>query len=94
MTSSSPGTCIPGVEVSNIDAHGLWLLVHNTEYFLPYENFPWFREARLANILEVELLLETHLHWPSLDVDLSVESLESPGRFPVVYRAAKTQAES
>ena len=74
------------VEITHIDSHGLWLFVSEKEYFLPYEEYPWFREARVGGILEVELLHETHVHWPALDVDVCLESLENPGKFPLISR--------
>jgi len=74
------------VEVANIDNHGVWLYVKGAEYFLPYEDYPWFKEAKLADILDVQLLHESHLHWPALDVDLSVEMLRDPEGYPLVYR--------
>lgn len=73
------------VEVTNIDTHGVWLCVRGKEYFLPYDRFPWFKDARVGDILAVQLHHESHLRWESLDVDLTVESLESPEGFPLVY---------
>jgi hypothetical protein len=61
--------------------------VRDKEYFLPYDEYPWFREAKVRDVLNVRLLHEDHLHWPKLDVDLSVESLENPERFPLTYQA-------
>jgi len=72
--------------VTNIDRHGLWLFVTGKEYFLPYEDYPWFGDARVAEILNVRLLHGTHLHWPDLDVDLTVEMLADPDKHPLVYR--------
>lgn len=74
------------VEVTNIDTFGFWLLVRGKEYFLPYEEYPWFRDARVRDILNVALRGQDHLHWPALDVDLSVESLDRPESFPLTYR--------
>ena len=39
MTSLTQAQASP-VEVGNIDGHGLWLLVDDKEYFLPYESLP------------------------------------------------------
>jgi hypothetical protein len=50
---------------------------------LPYENFPWFKESKLADILKVELYSGGHIYWPALDVDLSTTILENPERFPL-----------
>ena len=86
MRSPQPGTSISDVEVTHISRHGLWLLVAGKEYFLPYDHFPWFRDARLREIQDVELLHGTHLHWPALDVDLCLESLDDPEGFPLIYQ--------
>ncbi|MFC1601832.1 DUF2442 domain-containing protein [Candidatus Sumerlaeota bacterium] len=86
MTSQKPGTTTSDVEVANIDSHGFWLFVKGHEYFLPYTDFPWFKEARLAEILNVTLCHDSHLRWPDLDVDLCLESLQQPDKFPLIYK--------
>jgi hypothetical protein len=84
MKSAAHGRSISDVEVTHISAHGLWLLLNDREMFLPFEQFPWFRDAPVGKILNVELLHAGHLYWPDLDVDLAVESIEHPDRFPLV----------
>ena len=79
-------TCNFQIENGNIDQHGLWLLVEDKEYFLPYESFPWFQKATVGQILNVMLLHTEHLHWPDLDVDLSLDSLAQPESFPLIYK--------
>jgi hypothetical protein len=86
MKSSSGGVAISPVEVVNIDQFGFWIIVGRREHFLPFEDFPWFRQATLDQILGVELLGETHLRWPQLDVDLCLDSIEHPESYPLVYR--------
>jgi hypothetical protein len=86
MTSSTPGATTSPAEVVNMDQHGIWLVVGDTEYFLPYEDFPWFRQATVENILVVELLHGDHLRWPALDVDLSLDSLTRPETFPLIFK--------
>lgn len=75
-----------GVEILNIDVHGLWLLAGEKEYFLPYEEFPWFKNATIADILNVEFHHEFHLYWPALDVDLDLNSLEDTSETPLIYQ--------
>jgi hypothetical protein len=70
--------------VTNISRHGLWLLLDEQELFLSCEEFPWFADAPVKAILEVERPHPHHLHWPQLDVDLAVESIEHPDRYPLV----------
>ncbi|HLP58393.1 MAG TPA: DUF2442 domain-containing protein [Candidatus Deferrimicrobium sp.] len=74
------------VEVTNISLHGLWLYVNGKEYFLPYEDYPWFKEARVSEIHDVKLYHGDHLFWPKIDVDLAVDSLEHPEQFPLIYQ--------
>lgn len=73
-------------EVANISAHGFWLLIDNRELFLPYETFPWFKNATVAAIINVERPQPHHLYWPDLDVDLTVDSIEHPERYPLRAR--------
>jgi len=86
MKSDAAGKITLEAEVTQIDKQGIWLLIGEKELFLPFENFPQFRDASVGAIHNVELLNERHLHWPDLDVDLAVESIEHPERFPLVSR--------
>jgi hypothetical protein len=38
--------------------------------------------------LNVRLLNRVHLHWPDLDIDLEVQSLEHPDQYPLQYKTA------
>ena len=64
------GTDTSEAEVTQIDKHGIWLLIGDKELFLPFENFPWFRDASVGTIHNVELLNESHFYWPDLDIAL------------------------
>ena len=86
MKFAAPGKSTSGPEVTNISEHGVWLLLDREELFLSFEHFPWFRRASIDEVLRVERLSAEHLHWPALDIDLSVESLRHPERFPLVSR--------
>ena len=70
-----------------MSAEGFWLLMAGRELFVPFANFPWFRDASIRQILAVDHPSPNHLRWPQLDVDLSVESIEHPDRYPLVSRA-------
>jgi hypothetical protein len=76
----------PRVEVNNISPHGVWLLAGDRELFMPYEDFPWFKEAPIGKVLNVEVPAPGHFFWPELDVDLDLESIEHPERFPLKAR--------
>ena len=83
MKSNALGKNASAVEVTNISVHGIWLLLEGNEYFLPYDDFPWFRDVAIKHIFNVEEPAPGHLYWPDLDVDLSIESIEHPERFPL-----------
>jgi len=86
MKSAITGADTSGVEILNVSPHGFWLLAGKREYFLAFDNFPWFRKASLENLFKVELLHGDHLYWPDLDVDLNLERIEHPEKFPLVSR--------
>lgn len=81
-----PGTSTFPVEVTNVSRHGLWVLVGDEELFLPFEHFPWFRDASIEKISVVDRQTPDHLYWPLLDIDLSVESIRTPSAFPLVAK--------
>ncbi len=87
MKSEPLGNATLAVEVTNISRHGFWMLLDERELFLPFEEFPWFRDASVAAILGVERPHPHHLYWPDLDVDLAVESIDFPDRYPLKAQA-------
>jgi len=88
MTSVAPGTSTSEVEVTNVSKHGFWLLIRDQEVFVPFTEFPWFRDAPIGHLLNVHLQSPHHLYWPDLDVDLAADSLFHPERFPLVSRVS------
>jgi hypothetical protein len=82
----SRGTSTLEVEVTNISKHGFWLLLGSEELFVPFSEFPWFRDAAVSQLTNVELPQPHHLYWPDLDVDLAVDSLRHPEQYPLVSR--------
>ena len=82
MKSSTPGDII-SVQVENITTHGIWLFVNNKEYFLSYLDYPYFQDQTLKAIQNVTLHHDCHLYWPDLDVDLEIDNLENPEKYPL-----------
>jgi hypothetical protein len=79
-----PGTSTLAVEVTHVSRHGFWVLAGDEELFLPFTQFPWFRQATIENITTVERPSADHLYWPLLDLDLSIQSIRDPDAFPLV----------
>ncbi len=86
MRSELRGAHTSDVEVTNVSPHGFWLLVDDRELFVPFKTFPWFEDATIRELAQVERPSAHHLYWPALDVDLAVDSLEHPEHYPLVSR--------
>jgi hypothetical protein len=83
MSSKAHGKSTSPVEITNISSHGVWLLAGDKELFMPFTDFPWFKDAPIGKVLNVEEPTPDHFHWPELDVDLTTDSIEHPERFPL-----------
>jgi len=83
MSSLAHGKNTLAVEVTNISTHGVWLLAHDKELFMSYDDFPWFRDQAVKSIINVEEQSPRHFYWPDIDVDLTEEMIEHPDRFPL-----------
>lgn len=92
MKSARLGKRTSAVEVSNVSKHGFWLLIDDNERFIPFEEFPWFRDAPIGQLLNVESASPRHLYWPDLDIDLAVESIDHPERFPLISKERPVDA--
>ena len=92
MRSDTLGRSTSPAEVTNVSAHGFWLIVDEQELFVSFEQFPWFREACIRAITNVQLPTPHHLYWPDLDIDLAVESIVHPEKYPLVSQARAANA--
>ena len=64
MNSLAHGKNTSAVEVTNISAHGVWILVRGKELFMSYEDFPWFKDQAAKKITNAEEQSRNHFHWP------------------------------
>jgi len=77
------------VSVENITPFGIWIFVKEKEYFLSYKDYPYFKDQTLSSIQNVQLLHGYHLYWPELDVDLEIDNLKNPQKYPLKSRIVK-----
>lgn len=80
-----PGRHILKAEIQNISNQGIWVLVNKKEFFMPFEEFPWFLKATIEQIYNLKLFHNKYLHWPALDIDIELESLKHPEMYPLKY---------
>jgi hypothetical protein len=86
MRSSRRGKSTSSIEVTNISQFGFWLFFKGQEYFLPFDRFPWFKDASIGQITNVEVFGKGNFHWPDLDVDLSTAIIEHPEKYKLLAR--------
>jgi len=61
-------------EVTHISSHGIWILANHEEMLLSYQDFPWFQDVPIRQILNIQEPFPNHFYWPDLDADLSTDS--------------------
>jgi len=83
--SNNAGARITDAEVTSISKHGFWLYLGGRELFVSFQEFPWFADASVRHVTNVEWPSPNQLRWPDLDIDLSVDSLEAPEKFPLLF---------
>lgn len=86
--SEQHGNSTSASEVTNISRHGFWLWLEDREVFVSFADFPWFENAPVGKLVNVERPSADHLYWPDLDIDLSVRSIEHPEEFPLKARGS------
>lgn len=86
MSLEMPGVVTSDSEVTNISAVGFWLLVDDGEYFVPFDDYPAFQKATVVQIYTMQQLSPTQFYWPELDIDIELEALEHPERYPLTFR--------
>ncbi|MEX8500132.1 DUF2442 domain-containing protein [Leptothrix ochracea] len=86
------GAITSAAEVTHISKHGFWMLLGDEELLLPFAQFPWFKQATVEQITDVEWPTPNHLYWPSLDVDLCVDAIRRPSDFPLVSGRSSAQS--
>ena len=69
-----------------INDRGIMISVLGQDYFLSYNRVPWMKEATISEVLNVRMSGKNAIEWPKLDVDLEVDSLRHPERYPLLIK--------
>ena len=67
-----------------INNQGIMISVEGNDYFLSYNRVPWMKDATVRNILNIKMSGKNAVEWPDLDIDLEIDSLKHPERYPLV----------
>jgi Protein of unknown function (DUF2442) len=91
MKFSTQGKDVSEIEVLNISKHGIWLATRDRELFISFKEFPWFQDATVRKLMNVEQRTPTCLHWPDLAIDLAIESVRC---FPLLSQTSRPTTRS
>ncbi len=84
--TSKNSTESTSASVLMINSQGIMLSVGGIDYFLSNNRVPWMRDATIGDVLNVEMEGRHAICWPALDVDLEIESLKHPERYPLLVK--------
>ena len=76
ISTSGNKTCFLGTT-----DEGMAVLVNGRDYFLRYADFPWFEYCGASELRDVTAD-RWGVYWNTIGIDLPIEALESPERFP------------
>lgn len=88
-TTSKNYTADTSVSVLMINAQGIMLSVCGNDYFLSYNRIPWMRDASIKSVLNVKMSGRNAIEWPDLNVDLEIDSLKHPERYPLIMKRSE-----
>ena len=79
------------VSVLMINGQGIMISVGGQDFFLSYNRVPWMREASINDVLNIQMCGNDAVEWPALDVDLEIDSLRHPERYPLIIKRNPTE---
>ncbi len=85
MSPTVYGKNISNANVQTISDKGVWILVKDEAFFMPFEDFPWFLKASIGQIYNLQLFHGHHVHWPDLDIDVDMDYFKHPESYPLRY---------
>lgn len=86
QTALKNNSAATSASVLMINAQGIMLSVQGNDYFLSYNRIPWMQDAPIRNVLNVQMSGDEAIEWPDLDVDLEIDCLRHPERYPLVIK--------
>ena len=84
--TSKQNSKLTSVSVQSIMPNGIFLTVYDNDYYLSYNRLPWFRNAKISDIFNVAMMGDDAIRWDALDVDLEIDSLKYPEKYPLVMK--------
>lgn len=79
------------VNVLMINDKGIMLSVKGNDYFISFNRIPWLKSASIMDALDVKMSGRNAIEWPKLNVDLEIDSLKHPERYPLIMKRNETE---
>ena len=89
QTTSKNNSANTSASVLMINAQGIMLSVLGNDYFLSYNRIPWMQDAPIRSVLNVQMSGPEAIELPDLEVDLEIDSLRHPERYPLVIKRSQ-----
>jgi len=86
QTTLKNNTSSISADVLMINDRGIMISVQGQDYFLSYNRVPWMKDATINEVLDVQMSGKNAIVWPKLNVDLEVDSLKHPERYPLLIK--------
>jgi len=83
--STSPNNVFTQAQITSIEQDGFWLLTEEGEFFVSFERYPAFHQARVEQIFQFEQDADA-FYWSELDIDIELDALKHPERYPLIFR--------
>ena len=74
------------VKVLAVVSNGITIEAFGNVYFLPYTTNPWFENAKISDVFNIEPVGRFGVRWDALDVDLAIESFIHPEKYPLIAK--------
>ena len=83
--STSPNDLQTKSQVTSVEKDGFWLLTNAGEFFVSFEQYPAFKKATIQQIFKFRERFGD-FHWDELDIDIELDALKYPERYPLKFK--------
>lgn len=83
LKKNTESTC---VKVLSINTDGIFIDAFGKDYFISFNRLPWFRDAKVSDIMNVRNIGTMGIRWDAIDIDLELDSLIHPEKYPLIIK--------
>ena len=72
-------------EITGITKHGIWFILDDKEYFIPFKDYPMLKRLSVEDLLNASFSPPEHIYWEKNDIDIELSALENPEKYNLTY---------